>query len=146
MTIEVTTDSQTAPFEVLDLQVSTPRVLGSLRLSIDFLYRSGRANRHLNIPSLTWFDASQLQRFSQELAVAQYPENCQVDLIDAGIRLTGSVRRLAGRWTTGRTVFIEPLDSALLPFTPFTIHASLADVTTYSKKLYTRLWEVFTRG
>lgn len=146
MNIELTTASETAPLEVLDLQVLTRPSSGRSQLSVRFLCHSDRYANHLNMPPLSWFDASRLQQFSQELAAAQYPETCQTDLIDAGLRLTGSIRRLAGRWTTGRTIRIEPLPSAAKAFTPFTIHASHNDVKTYSRKLYNRLWEVFTRG
>ncbi len=148
MTLEVTTASETAPLEVLDVQVSSRRSTstGPLSLSIGLLYRTGRANRSFSVPTLSWFDASRLQDFSQQLAVAQYPESCSIDLPDAGLRLTGSVRRLAGRWTTGRTVKIEPLPGAAMAFAPFLVHASHTDIANYSRKLYNRLWEVFTRG
>jgi hypothetical protein len=146
MNIELATASETEPLEVLDLQVLAGPASGKSFLSLRFLLRNDRKTNHLQIPTLTWFDASQLQRFSQELAVAKYPEICQVDLIDAGLRLTGSVRRLAGRWTTGRTVQIEPLTASANQFASFTIHASHKDVKTYAGKLNNRLWEVFTRG
>ncbi|GAB3639557.1 hypothetical protein [Spirosoma arcticum] len=146
MNIELSTASETAPLEILDLQVSTRRVTGRSVLSVRFLCQSDQYASHLHIPTLTWFDASRLQQFSQTLATSQYPETCQVDLIDAELRLTGSVRRLAGRWTTGRTIRVEPLPSASAQFLAFTIHASHSDVKTYAGKLYNRLWEVFTRG
>lgn len=146
MNIELATASETAPLEILDLQVSSRRVTGRSVLSVRFLCHSDQYANHLHIPALTWFDASRLQQFSQTLATAHYPETCQVDLIDAELRLTGSVRRLAGRWTTGRTIRVEPTPSANAQFSPFTIHASHPDVTTYARKLYNRLWEVFTRG
>ena len=146
MSIELTTASQTAPLEVIDLQVTARPTSGRSLLSVRFLCREGRRDNHLSMPPLSWFDAGLMQRFSQELAAAQYPETVQTDLIDAGMRLTGSVRRIAGRWTTGRTIHIEPLPSSSIQFTPFTIHASHLDVKTYAGKLYNRLWEVFTRG
>lgn len=146
MNIELTTFFETAPLEVLDVQVSTLRTKGRSLLSLRFLCYNDRYNQHLHIPTLTWFDASQLQEFSQSLATSHYPETCQSDLIDAGLRLTGSVRRLAGRWTTGRIIRIEPLPSAERQFSPFTIYASHRDVTTYATKLYNQLWEVFIRG
>ncbi|UHG92814.1 hypothetical protein [Spirosoma oryzicola] len=146
MNIEVATAFETAPLEVLDLQVVPKTATGKSLLSLRLLLRKDRKTNLLHIPTLSWFDASKLQRFSQELASAHYPETCQVDLTDAGIRLTGSVRRLAGRWTTGRTVRIEPLSSSATSFTAFTIHASHHDITSYAGKLYNRLWEVFTRG
>lgn len=146
MNIELATSYETAPLEVLDLQISTRRTTGRSLLSLRFLCHSDRYANHLHLPTLTWYDASQLQQFSQSLAVSQYPETCQIDLVDAGLRLTGSVRRLAGRWTTGRTIRVEPMANAAHQFSPFTIHASHLDVETYAAKLYNRLWEVFTRG
>lgn len=146
MNIELSTATEQSPLEVLDLQVSSRRTSGKATLSLRFLCNSDRYANHLQMPELTWFDASQLQHFSQNLATAQYPETCQVDLLDAGIRLTGSVRQLAGLWTTGRTVRIEPLASSASQFAPFTIHASALDVKTYAGKLYNRLWELFTKG
>ena len=145
MNIELITASETAPLEVLDLQVLAPAT-GKSPLSVRFLCNTDRYANHLHIPELSWFDANQLQRFSQELATAHHSMICQADLIDAGLRLTGSVRRLAGRWTTGRTIRIEPLLSSAAQFAPFTIYASYPDVKTYAAKLYNRLWEVFTRG
>ncbi|MFD2934044.1 hypothetical protein [Spirosoma flavum] len=146
MNIELTTASETAPLEVLDLHVSARRNAGKSLLSVRFLCRSDRYANHLHMPTLSWFDANQLQRFSSELAAAQYPDISQIDLLDAGLRLTGSVRRLAGKWTTGRTVRIEPLPSSATQFIPFTIHASNHDVKTYASKLNSRLWELFTKG
>lgn len=146
MNIELTTSSETAPLEILDLQVSTRRVTGRSVLSLRFLCHSDQYANHLHIPTLTWFDASRLQQFSQTLAASQHPETCRVDLIDAELRLTGSVRRLAGRWTTGRLIRVEPMPNASAQFSVFTIYASQSDVKTYANKLYNRLWEVFTRG
>lgn len=146
MNIELTTASERAPLEVLDLDVTSRLAAGRSSLLVRFLCRKGVQDKHLKLPPLSWFDASQLQRFSQELATARHPQSVQTDLVDAGLRLTGSVRRVAGHWTTGRTIHIEPLPSSAKPFVPFTIHASHHDVRTYSKKLYNRLWEVFTRG
>lgn len=146
MNIELTTSSERAPVEVLDLEVMTRFTAGRSSLLVQFLYRKEAQDRHLKITPLTWFDASQLQRFSQELSEAGHPKTVRVNLIDAGIRLTGSVQRLAGRWTSGRTICMEPLPGTSTAFEPFTIHASCQDVSKYSRKLYNRLWEVFTRG
>ncbi len=146
MNIELTTSSETAPLEVLDLQVSSRRTSGKSVVSVKFLCRSDRYTNHLHIPTLSWFDANQLQRFSQEVATAQYPQISQTDLPDVGLRLTGSVRRLSDKWTTSRTIQIEPLPSSKTQFVPFTIHASHHDVKTYAGKLYNRLWELFTKG
>lgn len=146
MTIELTTASEHTPLEVLDLEVSTRSIAGRSSLLVQFLYRKGTQAKHLRLTPLSWFDASQLQHFSQQLAAARHPETVQIDLIDAGMRLTGSVRRIAGRWTSGRTIRIEPTPTASKPFQPFTVHAARQDVSDYSRKLYNRLWEVFTRG
>ena len=146
MNIELSTASETAPLEVLDLQISTRWATGRSLLSVCFLCHSDGYADHLHIPSLTWFDASHLQQFSQTLATILHPETCQTDLVDAGLRLTGSVHRLAGRWTTGRTIRVEPTPTADVQFAPFTIYASHFDVKTYAAKLYNRLWEVFTRA
>ena len=146
MNIELATSYETAPLEVLDLPVSTRRTTGRSLLSLRFLCHSDRYANHLHLPTLTWYDASQLQQFSQALAICHYPDTCQTDLVDAGLRLTGSVRRLAGRWTTGRTIRVESMPAAEHQFAPFTIHASHLDVKTYATRLYNQLWEVFTRG
>lgn len=146
MSIELATASETAPLEVIDLQVTTRPVAGRSLLSVRFLCQGARQDNRLNMPPLSWFDAGQMQRFSQELATAHYPDVVQTDLVDAGVQLTGSVRRVAGRWTTGRSIQVKPLPSAPNQFTPFTIYASHLDVKTYAGKLYNRLWEVFTRG
>ncbi len=145
MNIELATTTETAPLEILDVQVTTRRSAGRSLLSMRVLLRQG-PHDHLNLPTLSWFDAGQMQRFTQELTSARYPELVEVDLIDAGLRLTGSVRRVADRWTTGRTIRVEPLPARRRPFVPFTIHVSHSDLKTYAGKLYNRLWEVFTRG
>ena len=87
-----------------------------------------------------------LQQFSEKLATAQYTDVCEADLSDAGVQLTGTVRRLAGRWTTGRTIQISPLPASSNQFSPFTIHASSPDVKQYARILYSRLWELFIKG
>lgn len=146
MNIELATPDETAPIEILDLQVTTRRSAGRSLLLMRFLLGNGAPDNHLNLPTLSWFDAGQMQRFTQELAGAQYPEIVELDLIDAGLRLTGSVRRAAGRWTTGRMIRVEPLPTRQRLFVPFTIYVSRTDLNTYARKLYNRLWEVFTRG
>ncbi len=146
MNIELTTASERAPVEVLDLHVSTRSIAGQSSLLVQFLYRQEAQDRHLKIAPLTWFDAGQLQLFSQQLAEARHPETVCISLVDAGICLTGSVRRLTGRWLNGRTIHLKPLPGASVSFEPFTIHASCQDLSKYSRKLYNRLWEVFTRG
>jgi hypothetical protein len=163
MIFELATGLDTAPLEILDTQVlwrsapvwPAPRHpdkthIGAPRswLSVQFLCRKA-ANRpieRLNLPALSWFDAGQLQRFTQDLATARHPATCQTDLPDAGLRLTGSVSRIAGRWTTGRTIAVEPIPGHERVFPAFTIHGSHHDFKTYAQKLYTRLWETFCRG
>lgn len=145
MNIELATTTETEPLEILDLEVTTRRSAGRSLLSMRFLLREG-PHDFLNLPTLSWFDAGQIQRFTRELASAQYPEIVAIDLIDAGLRLTGSVQRIAGRWTTGRSIRVEPLPERLRSFVPFTIYVSRTDLNTYARKLYNRLWEVFTRG
>jgi hypothetical protein len=146
MTIELTTAVETAPLEVLDLQVLPRPAPGKSLLSLRFLCRNDHYANHLSIPTLSWFDASQLQRFSQEVVATDYPHSCRVDLMEAGLRLTGTVRRLAERWATSRTIVIEPLPTSVNQFTPFTLQVSHRDASTYAGKLYNQLWEVFTRG
>lgn len=146
MNIELATGSEKAPLEVLDFDVIPRLAAGQSSLLVRLLCRRGVQDNHLKLPPLSWYDASQLQRFSQQLAAARHPETVQTDLVDAGLRLTGSVRRVAGHWSNGRTIQVEPLPNASKNFAPFTIHASNHDIRTYSTKLYNRLWEAFTRG
>ena len=147
MNIELVTSTKTAPLEVLDLQVWARGSAGQSRLSVQFICRTNRyADHRYVLPSLSWFDASHLQQFCDELATARHPQTCRADLPDVGLQLTGSVRRLAGRWTAGRTIRVEALPSAAVQFSPFAIYASYPDVRTYGRKLYNQLWEAFTRG
>ena len=146
MNIELSTSSRRSPLEILDLQVSARRTAGKSILSLQFLCRDNPNTKHLKMPSLSWFDASQLQQFSQALSTAQYPDTYVANLPDAGVRLTGSVRRLAGVLTTGRSIQIAPLPASANQFSAFTIHAAHADVKQYNRILYHRLWELFTKG
>ena len=142
MHIELSTASKRSPLEILDLQVSSQRTLGKSAIALQFLCRGGRTLNHLHIPTLSWFDANQLQKFSQKLSALHAFDTHWVDLPDAGLRLTGS----AQRGTTGRTIRIEPLAASGNSFSPFTIQASHHDVKAYAGKLYSRLWEFFTKG
>jgi hypothetical protein len=146
MNTDFATASEAAPLEIIDLQVTTKRLADKSLLSVHFFFRKDRKDRRYQMPPLSWFDAGQFQRFSEELAAANHPDKVQVDLVDAGIRLTGYVRRLAGRWNAGRTIQVEPLPTAEKQFKPFSLYASHNDVKTHAQKLYSRLWEVFTRG
>ena len=163
MILELATGPHTAPLEILDTQVlwrSAPGRAGTKQpdethigaphswLSVQFLCRkaANRPAERLNLPALSWFDAGQLQRFTQALATARHPATCQTDLPDAGLRLTGSMSRIAGRQATGRTISVEPIPGHERIFPAFTIHGSHHDFKTYAQKLYTRLWETFCRG
>lgn len=163
MILELATGPDTGPLEILDTQVlirSAPGWPGSVQLgqartgaprswlSVQFLCRraANRPAERLNLPALSWFDAGQLQRFTRDLATARYSLNCQTDLPDAGLRLTGSVSRIAGRQATGRSIAVEPIPGHERVFPAFTIHGSHHDFKTYAQKLYTRLWETFCRG
>ncbi|MBD2705013.1 hypothetical protein IC229_30570 [Spirosoma sp. BT702] len=146
MEIELTTDIETAPLEVLDLQVSSRPDINQSLLSVKMLCRHDRNERQWQMPKLTWYEANRLQRFSREMAGSNHSKPYRMDLMDAGLRLTGSVRRQEGRWTSDRTIQIEPLPSSKNQFSAFTIHASRNDILAYASKLYHRLWEVFTRG
>lgn len=144
MNIELATASETAPVEILDLQVLAGTSSGKSSLSLRLLLRKDRKTTQLHVPTLSWFDASQLQRFAQDLA--HFPENCQITLLDAGVRLTASVRGLAERWSASRSIRIEPLPSSTNQFAAFTVHTSTQDIKMSIGKLNNRLWEVFTRG
>lgn len=146
MNIELSTTTERAPLEVLDLQVSARRASGKSLLFLRLLCQNDYYINRLVIPPLSWYDAHQLQLFLQKLTEAQYPETSLVDLQDAGLRLVGSVRRVAGQPTSGRSVRIAPLPASATQFTPFTVHAMDADIKTYARKLYHRLWESFLKG
>ncbi|GAB3997047.1 hypothetical protein GCM10028807_41180 [Spirosoma daeguense] len=146
MEIELATASEVAPLEFLDLQVSSRRSVDQSLLSVKVLCRQNRYIRQLQIPTLTWFDANRLQRFSREIIAASQSQSFQTDLMDAGLRLTGTVRRQAGRGASERTIQVEPLPSASNQFSAFSIHTSCNDIRAYATKLHSRLWEVFTRG
>lgn len=146
MNIELTTSSRRSALEILDLQVSARRTAGQSVVSLQFLCRNNPVHKHLQMPALSWFDANRLQQFSRQLAAAHYTDTSEVILPDAGLQLIGSVRRLAGAWTTGRTIQIAPLPAASNQFTPFTIHASHPDVKQYARILHSRLWELFQKG
>lgn len=147
MNIELDTSTETAPLDVLDLQVSARRMAGKSLLSVRVLCRADCFINHLSMPELSWFEANQLQQFLWELAVAQYPQTSRTTLVDAGLRLMGSIQWQEGQRTTaGRTIQVEPLPSSATPFIPFTVHVSQHDVKIYAAKLYHRLWELFTKG
>lgn len=146
MNIELTTPTETAPLEILDVQVTARRSAGRSLLSMRFLLSNDSPANHLDLPTLSWFDAGQIQRFTQALAHARHPETIEADLLDAGLRLTGFVRATAGHRPTARTIQVESLPTRLRPFVPVTIYASRSDLNAYAGKLYNKLWEVFTRG
>ena len=146
MNIELSTSTEKAPLEVLDLQISTRRVSGKSLLFLRLLCQDERYINRLVIPPLSWYDAHQLQLFLQNLTTAQHPETAVVDLQDAGFRLAGSVRRMDDGATDARTIRVAPLPLAANQFTPFTVHALAPDLKTYARKLYHRLWESFLKG
>ena len=111
-------------------------------MSLRFLCRDGRDTNHLHIPTLSWFEAHQLQNFFQNLSLVKHPDIHSVDLSNAGLRLTGS----ADRRTAGRSIRIEPLGAPVRSFSPFTVHVSYHDMKAYTGKLYNRLWEFFTKS
>ena len=141
MNIELSTSSDAAPFDLLDVLVQNRRDHNDDRslLSLHFLGQRGPRTERLKMPLLTWYDAHQLQSFTKQLANAARPDSCQMDLPDAGLRLiaTGQNRR---------SIRVEPMPTALRRFAPVTINGTPASLCDYAKMLYSRLWEAFCRG
>ncbi len=100
----------------------------------------------MSLPPLSWFDANLLQAFTKQLAASTRLESCQVELPDSGLRLIGTTLRNLDRPANERTIRVEPLASATRQFAPFSLNGTQADIRTYARKLYNRLWEVFCRG
>ena len=142
MEFELTTLSETSPLEVLDMLVQNRREADRSLLSVRFECRRGRERDHLKLPLLTWFDANQLQQFIQRVALSHRVDTCQMDLPDAGLRLTGSGRRAAAE----RTIRVEPLPHAQHRFSPFAINGNQMSLNRYTRLLSQRLWEAFCRG
>ncbi|MBC8154928.1 MAG: hypothetical protein H7Z72_18680 [Bacteroidetes bacterium] len=141
MEFVLTTLSETSPLEVLDMHVQNRREAGQSFLSVRFECRRGRERDHLKLPWLTWFDANQLQQFTQRLLSVGRFGTCQVDLPDAGLRLTGH-----GRQFGEHTIRIEPLPNARKRFSPFVINSNELSLSRYTRLLSQRLWEAFCRG
>ncbi len=144
MQIELATSAETNSFEVLDVQVQTrpdrssPEAGRSL-LSVRFVGRRNREDNHLKMPPLTWYDANQLQQFTRQLTTDAYLEQYQIDLPDAGMRLTSFGE-------TDRSIRVEPLPTSQRRFVPFVINGTVGSLRRYGRILYQRLWEAFCRG
>lgn len=141
MEFVLTTFSETSPFEVLDMLVQNRREAGQSFLAVRFECRRGRERDQLKLPLLTWFDANQLQQFTQCLLGAGRSDTCQIDLPDAGLRLTGH-----GRPFSEHTIRVESLPSAGKRFPPFAINGNQLSLKRYTRLLSQRLWEAFCRG
>ncbi len=142
MQFELTTLSETSPLEVLDMLVQNRREAGQSLLSVRFECRRGRERDQLKLPLLTWFDANQLQQFIQRLALPHRPGTYQVDLPDAGLRLTGFGQKAS----TVRTIQVEALPNANNRFSPFAINGDQSSLNRYTRVLSQRLWDAFCRG
>lgn len=141
MEFVLTTLSESSPLEVLDMSVQNRREAGKSMLSVRFECRRGRERDHLKLPLLTWFDANQLQEFTQRLLGAGRFDTYQVDLPDAGLRLTGH-----GRQFSEHTIRVESLPNARKRFPPFAINGNQLSLSRYTRLLSQRLWEAFCRG
>lgn len=146
MNIELSTSTEPAPFELLDVLVQNRRDTEANRslLSLHFLGKRGLQTDQFNMPLLTWFDANRLQQFTQQLANTDLSDRLRsnvshVDLPDAGLRLTASER---GR----HSIRIEALPSSKRRFTTVIINGNASGLRDYARVLYTRLWEAFCRG
>ncbi len=141
MEFVLTTLSETSPLEVLDMCVQNRREAGKSLLAVRFECRRGRERDHLKMPLLTWFDVNQLQQFTQRLVSASRFDTYQVDLTDAGLRLTGQ-----GQPFSERSIRVEPLPNARKRFPPFAINGNQRSLNRYTRLLSQRLWEAFCRG
>jgi hypothetical protein len=151
MNIELSLASGQATAELLDTLVYHRYASERASLSVQFLCRRKadskvRQDDRMSLPPLSWFDAHQFQAFTKQLAKATGLEQYQVDLPDAGLRLTGVATREGGRRSETRMIRVEPLVSASRMFTPFSINGTPADIRAYARMLYNRLWEAFCRG
>ncbi|GAA4467145.1 hypothetical protein GCM10023189_50240 [Nibrella saemangeumensis] len=136
MNIAPSTSEDLLPYELLDVQVQTRPQAGQSLLWVQFLCSRDNQPDQKKMPPLTWFDANQLQQFVQQLTVESHPENVQVDLPDAGLRLTST-------GVVDTTIRIEPLPKARGKFVPFAIKTSGMGIRRYARLLYQRLWEAF---
>lgn len=141
MNIELSTSTEPAPFELLDVLVQNRRDRDANRslLSLHFVGKRGPQTDRLKMPLLTWFDANRLQQFTHQLAHSARPDACQMDLPDAGLRLIAI-------GTNRRSIRVEALPTATRRFTPVIINGTASGLRDYARVLYTRLWEAFCRG
>jgi hypothetical protein len=139
MNIELTSSTEPTPFELLDVLVQNRREADQSLLSLHFVGKRGTQTDRLKMPLLTWFDANRLQQFTQQLANSPRPADYQMDLPDAGLRLTASGK-------TRRSIRVEALPTATRRFAPVEINGTTNGLRDYAKVLYTRLWEAFCRG
>lgn len=135
------TPSGTQPLELLDVSVQNRRQTGQSLLSVRFECRLGRERDYLKFPLLTWLEVNQLQQFTQRLLNTGFSDTQQLDLRDAGLRLTGY-----GQPVSKHSIRVEPLPDALLRFPPFVIDGDQVSLSRYTRLLSQRLWEAFCRG
>lgn len=142
MDFEITTLSKTSPVEMLDMHVQNKREAGRSFLSVQVLYRRDQQDNQMKMPLLTWFDANQLQHFAQQVFGTNELSKCQIDLPDAGLRLTGY-----GQQSTAKSMIkVEALPDSGHRFTPIAINGNSLNLEHYSQLLSQRLWEAFCRG
>ncbi|TAE25268.1 MAG: hypothetical protein EAZ91_19435 [Cytophagales bacterium] len=150
MNVELSLNSGQITAELLDTLILPRFANGRASLSVEFLCRqktdASVQQDRLRLPALSWFDANLLQSFTKQLALATRLENCQVELPDAGLRLIGLSGRDRVLPADARAIRVEPLTTAPRQFAPFVLKGTQADIRTYARKLYNRLWEAFCRG
>ncbi|WP_019986514.1 hypothetical protein [Rudanella lutea] len=151
MNIELLLSSEETTAELLDTLVLHRPGQGRPPLSVQFLCRpkgasARRQDARMSLPPLSWFEAYQLQAFTGRLATATGTESYQVELPEAGLRLTGLATRSGNRLAEARLIRVEPLRNAARMFVPFAINGTPADIRAYARMLYNRLWEAFCRG
>lgn len=151
MNIELSLSSEKASAELLDTLILHRPANRHAPVSVQFLCRRKMDERvlqddRMSLPPLSWFDANLLQAFTKQLAASTRLDSCQVELPDAGLRLIGHTQRNTDHKTSGHTIRVESLPTATRQFASFSLNGTQADIRTYARKLYNRLWEVFCRG
>jgi len=152
MNIELSLSSEKATAELLDTLILHRPANSQAPLSVQFLCcqktddDSIHQTNRMSLPPLSWFDANLLQAFTKQVAASTRLGSCQVELPDSGLRLTGMTRRDLALKESGQTIRVEALPTAARQFAPFSLNGTQADIRTYARKLYNRLWEVFCRG
>ncbi len=152
MNIELSLSSEKATAELLDTLILHRPANRQAPLSVQFLCcqktddDSIHQTNRMSLPPLSWFDANLLQAFTKQVAASTRLDSCQVELPDSGLRLTGMTRRDLACQASGQTIRVEALPTAARQFAPFSLNGTQADIRTYARKLYNRLWEVFCRG